>query len=172
MAELKLKSDIGVQSAGEKINWRYLNEERVDDPVISALMKEAETTNCVTLPTGRIYKYEPTNRRGELVWPRTTILNYPVQGLGADIMAIARVSLHSRLKRLAIPEIKLVNTVHDSIIIDAPDKYTEQMSRLILDVFEAVPKNFEKLFKVPFNLPMTAEVEFGKDWKNMEKFVA
>lgn len=43
MAELKLKSDIGVQSAGEKINWRYLNEERVDDPVISALMKEAET---------------------------------------------------------------------------------------------------------------------------------
>lgn len=136
------------------------------------LMREAELNGCVTLPTGRVYRYEPTNRRGELVWPRTTILNYPVQGLGADIMAIARVSLHSRLKRLAIPEVKLVNTVHDSIIIDAPDQYTDQLSRLILDTFEAVPKNFEKLFGVPFNIPMKAEVEFGKDWKNMEKFVA
>ena len=136
------------------------------------LMREAELHGCITLPTGRVYRYEPINRRGELVWPRTTILNYPVQGLGADIMAIARVALHTRLKRLAIPEVKLVNTVHDSIIIDAPDQYTEQLSRLILDVFEAVPKNFEKLFGVPFNIPMKAEVEFGKDWKNMEKFVA
>lgn len=136
------------------------------------LMREAELHGCVTLPTGRVYRYEPTNRRGELVWPRTTILNYPVQGLGADIMAIARVALHTRLKRLAIPEVKLVNTVHDSIIIDAPDQYTDQLSRLILDTFEAVPKNFEKLFGVPFNIPMKAEVEFGKDWKNMEKFVA
>jgi hypothetical protein len=37
------QSSIGVSTAGEKINWRYLNSERVDDPVISALVKEAET---------------------------------------------------------------------------------------------------------------------------------
>ena len=37
------QSSIGVTTAGEKINWRYLNSERVDDPVISALVKEAET---------------------------------------------------------------------------------------------------------------------------------
>ena len=130
----------------------------------TSLMQEATTKSCVTLPTGRVYYYEPKQQRGELVWPRTTILNYPVQGLGADIMAIARVSLHTRLKRLAIPEVKLVNTVHDSIILDVPDELTNQMSNLILDVFEAVPKNFEKLFGVPFNLPMKAEVEFGKVW--------
>ena len=136
------------------------------------LMQEAQATSCVTLPTGRVYYYEPKPQRGEMVWPRTTILNYPVQGLGADIMAIARVALHTRLKRLAIPEIKMVNTVHDSIILDAPDEHTEMLSRLILDVFEAVPANFQKLFGVKFNLPMKAEVEFGHDWKNMEKFVA
>ena len=32
---------IGVQTTSEGINWRYLNEERVDDPTISALVKEA-----------------------------------------------------------------------------------------------------------------------------------
>jgi len=136
------------------------------------LMQEATTKSCITLPTGRVYYYEPKQQRGEMVWPRTTILNYPVQGLGADIMAIARVVLHNRLKKLNIPEVKLVNTVHDSIILDAPDEHTDMLSNLILDVFEAVPKNFEKLFGVPFNLPMKAEVEFGKDWKNMQKYVA
>ena len=34
-------SQIGVEASGESINWRYLNEDRINDPVISALMKEA-----------------------------------------------------------------------------------------------------------------------------------
>lgn len=40
-ASLNASSNIGIQSAGSNINWRYLKEERVDDPVISALTKEA-----------------------------------------------------------------------------------------------------------------------------------
>ena len=37
----EIKSSIGVKSSGEDINWRYLNEERMDDPIITALMKES-----------------------------------------------------------------------------------------------------------------------------------
>jgi DNA polymerase I-like protein with 3'-5' exonuclease and polymerase domains len=137
----------------------------------TALMQQATSTGFVKLPTGRMYHYEPSLRGRDYVWPRTTILNYPVQGLGADIMAVARVALYNRLRKLSIPDVKLINTVHDSVIIDAPDEYTEQLSNLILDVFEAVPANFEKLFGVKFTVPMKAEVEFGKDWKNMQKYV-
>ena len=36
------KSSIGVQTGGGDINWRYLNEERIDDPIITALVKESE----------------------------------------------------------------------------------------------------------------------------------
>ena len=122
------------------------------------------------MPTGREYEYVPKVQRGEKVWPRTTILNYPVQGLGADVMAIARVSLFNRLKTLNIPEIKLINTVHDSIIVDAPDQYTDTIANMMLDVFEAVPRNFQKLFGVEFNVPMKAEVEIGQNWKDMEKY--
>jgi hypothetical protein len=35
-------TQIGIESTGDKINWRNLNEERIDDPIISALIKEAE----------------------------------------------------------------------------------------------------------------------------------
>jgi hypothetical protein len=37
------KSSIGVHSAGDDINWKYLNEERIEDPIINALVKEANS---------------------------------------------------------------------------------------------------------------------------------
>ena len=133
------------------------------------LMQEATTTGKVALPTGRVYEYEPDLRHGQKVFPRTTILNYPVQGLGADVMTIARVSLFNRMKN-KYDGAKLVNTVHDSIIIDCKDEHVESLSELMLQVFEDVPKNFEKLFGVKFDLPMKAEVQFGQNWKDMEVY--
>lgn len=38
------KSSIGVKSSGESINWKYLKEERVNDPIISELIKESAET--------------------------------------------------------------------------------------------------------------------------------
>ena len=35
-------SSIGIESTGDKIDWRNLNEERIDDPTITALVKEAD----------------------------------------------------------------------------------------------------------------------------------
>jgi hypothetical protein len=43
MTELLAKSSIGVESSGNDINWSYLNEDRIDDPVITALVKEAQS---------------------------------------------------------------------------------------------------------------------------------
>ncbi len=57
------------------------------------IMEDAKRDRKLVMPTGRVYAYEPDIRFGRAEWPRTKILNYPVQGLGADLMAIARVSL-------------------------------------------------------------------------------
>ena len=57
----------------------------------------------LVLPTGREYIFEPyRNHDGEVNYPRTKILNYPVQGLAADLMSIIRVSLSKRLRQLMI----------------------------------------------------------------------
>ena len=42
MSELANKSNIGVQSQGDAINWRRIDEKRIDDPIISALVKESQ----------------------------------------------------------------------------------------------------------------------------------
>lgn len=129
----------------------------------------AKRDRKLVMPTGRVYNYEPDLKYGKAQWPRTKILNYPVQGLGADLMAIARVSLKNRIK--GMEDIFLVNTVHDSIIIDFNHHKHDpvELVRLVDKCFNDVPLNFKKLFGVEFNLPMRVECEVGNDWGNMNK---
>jgi len=132
--------------------------------VVATAMRDRQ----LIMPTGRIYKYEPEVKYGKVKWPRTKILNYPVQGLGADLMAIARVSLSNRLKDK--DGVKLINTVHDSIILDFDSKVWDNNSivSLVNKCFTDVPTNFKKLFGVNFNLPMRVECQVGPNWGNME----
>jgi len=124
-------------------------------------------THSLTMPTGRIYTYEPYLKREELIWPRTTILNYPVQGLGADLMTIARVLLFTRRMDIQLP-VLLLSTVHDSILIDSPKKYVDKTVNMLYNVWNDIPKEFERQFGVAFNIPLRCEVSVGKDWGNME----
>jgi DNA polymerase I-like protein with 3'-5' exonuclease and polymerase domains len=126
-----------------------------------------ETRKLTVKSTGRIYEFAPINGK----WPETQIKNFAVQGLGADIVALARVSLHNRLKRLREQEERwkqclLVGTVHDSLVLDYNEKvcYTNEVANLIEGVFEDLPRNFNKMFGVEFNLDVRVEQEFGKCW--------
>lgn len=120
------------------------------------------------MPTGRTYTYEPDVKYSSVKWPVTKILNYPVQGLGADLMAIARVSLRNRLKNKE--GVKLVNTVHDSIILDFNPNIWDNISivNLVDRCFNDIPNNFYKLFGKEFNLPMRVECQIGPTWGDME----
>lgn len=122
----------------------------------------------LVMPTGRMYYYEPYLKRGELTWPRTQILNYPVQGLGADLMTLARNLLFTSL--VPFPEIKLISTVHDSILIDCRKKDVDFTCQMLYNAWNEIPAEFERLFGVPFNLPMRCEIQVGKDWGNMEDY--
>jgi len=127
------------------------------------LMHTATTTGKLVMPTGRIYTFTPEKKRDDIVWPRTTILNYPVQGLGADLVAIARVSAWKRIRGL---KSLLVSSVHDSIVIDSIYDEIELLCKILKSSVEDVPKNFERLFKVPFDLPLNVEIQIGEDLKN------
>lgn len=132
------------------------------------LIRQATTTGFLTIPTGRSWKFEmQRNWKGELEWPITCIKNYPVQGLEADMMALARVSLYNRIKQY--DDVLLINSVHDSILVDAPESRKDLVVGIIRSVFKDVPANFRKLFGVDFVLPFRGEISIGLDWKNMEE---
>lgn len=133
------------------------------------LIQQATTTGKVISPTGRVFYYQPKQTAYGIDWPTTTIKNYIVQGTGADLVTIARVTLANRMKRLGLTS-KLCMTVHDSIVIDCPENEWQQVAKLAKDCVKAVPMNFEKLFGKPFNLALDAEVLYGTTLGDMKEY--
>ena len=127
--------------------------------------------NPIVGPLGRFWPIDMgRDSRGEIKIPWTILTNYPVQGTAADVMAIVRVSFKKRLHKLSGSQhVKLVSSVHDSIVVDAPMKELEQMTHLFHQVFDDIPLNIKRLFGYEWKVPLTCEVKAGKDMKNMIK---
>lgn len=132
-------------------------------------IKQATTTGKLTSPFGRQYVFEPKrNKRGEMVWSEPDITNYPNQGCGADVMAVARVAVFNRLKRAGLTG-KLISTVHDSIVADVPQQEVEQCSEIFDKVFRDLPKLVTQAYGVDWNVPMLGEVSVGPNMLELEE---
>lgn len=164
--ECKLNTD-GWESIIEKFYRKYQGIHQWHTSIVA----EATRTGSLEIPTGRDWKFEPTrNKFGELKFPVTTVKNYPVQGLEADLMMVARVSLFNRIQQSGKAEsIKLISTVHDSIVADCAKEEVDWTVETIASVFRDVPKNFERLFKKEFNLPFRGEVSVGETWGDLQE---
>ena len=135
------------------------------------IVDEVQRTQTLVVPSGRTFKYAPEpTYGGKYKWPRTKILNYPVQGFSADLMQIARISAWNRLKGQCL----FINTVHDDIQIDVdndPEKIYNICTTLE-NVFRDIPQNVKKVYKYEMVVPMAGEVSFGNNLLDLVEFDA
>jgi len=115
-----------------------------------------------SLPMGR-------DRHGGLKLPINQLVNLPVQGTGADVMTIARISAYKRVKREKIP-CDFISTVHDSIVVDTKEKYLKPIAEIFDGVFADIPKNIKSVFGYEWKVPMSCESKYGPNMKEMSKF--
>lgn len=121
-------------------------------------------------PLGREWAI-PIHRdfRGDIKIPWTTLSNYPVQGTGADLMMLARLSAHTRIRRAGIP-CDFISTVHDSIVLDTQEKYLQDLRVILEQVFVDLPKNIQKVFGYQWETPLAGECKYGPNMLDMRKF--
>jgi DNA polymerase-1 len=153
-------------NVGEKFYKKYygLNQWHHD---LARLVTAGET---IRGPTGREWQVDMVRdkRTGELKLPWTVFTNYPVQGTGADVMLIARLSFRRRLKAAGIPAL-LVSTVHDSIVVDVPRMYVDAVVALFYEVFDDLIENIKRCFGYTWKTPLACEVKVGMNLKDMVK---
>jgi len=118
-------------------------------------------------PLGRFWKVPNIDKRGELFCPWTTLTNFPVQGTGADVMMIARISAFNRLKKY--DDIKFIQTVHDSITVDCPRSHVHLAANTFYEVFQDLRANIQKLFGYAWVVPLEGEVKAGMNQANMKE---
>lgn len=126
-------------------------------------LQTVNATGRLTSPLGREYEFK-RNKKGE--FSEYEITNYPNQGLGADVMAVARVSLAARFSKYKLRSL-LISTIHDSLTSDSPPDEVETVKQIMVDVFNDLPKNIERSLGIPWNLPMIGEVSSGPNLKDL-----
>jgi len=127
------------------------------------LAKEAVTTRKITTPSGREFAFPDVYRKPSgRVSHFTQIKNYPVQSFAtADIVPLALLHIDKLLDGM---QSCVVNTVHDSIVIDVhPDE-----ERSVIEVISKTNKELPNLITIRwglvFNVPLLLEAKIGPNW--------
>ena len=129
----------------------------------SRLAKEAVNTQKITTPSGREFAFPDVVRKSTgRVSHFTQIKNYPVQSFAtADIVPIALLHIDDLLKGM---QSCIVNSVHDSIVIDVHPDEEAQVINVIAATNDALPKLITLRWGVDFNVPLLLEAKIGPNW--------
>ena len=129
----------------------------------SRLAKEAINTGKITTPSGRQFAFPDVTRnsRGR-VSHFTQIKNYPVQSFAtADIVPLALLHIDKLLDGM---QSCVVNTVHDSIVIDVHPDEERRCIEIIQETNEALPSLITMRWGIVFNVPLELEAKIGPNW--------
>jgi DNA polymerase I len=99
---------------------------------------------------------ELNSRNGQIraAAERVTV-NMPIQGTAADILKRAMIDLHQVLRE-RLPRARMILTVHDELLLEAPREEAEAATVLVRERMEAAAQ---------LAVPLTVDVGVGENWK-------
>jgi DNA polymerase-1 len=129
----------------------------------SKLAKEALNTGMITTPSGRQFSFPDVQRkRNGTVSHFTQIKNYPVQSFAtADIVPLVLVHIEKELDK---HKSCVVNTVHDSIVIDVHPSEEDVVLNIIRDTNKSLINMINLEFSIQFDVPLLLEAKMGSNW--------
>jgi len=133
----------------------------------NTLAKEALNTGKITTPSGREFSFPDVQRnaRGRISY-FTQIKNYPVQSFAtADIVPVALQWIETLLKG---NKSCVVNTVHDSIVIDVHPEEEDQVLTAIDDCNTNLYMYIKQDLGVDINVPLLLESKIGNNWLDIK----
>ncbi len=130
-----------------------------------SLAKEALNTSKITTPSGREFSFpDVTRRRYGGVTFFTQIKNYPVQSFAtADIVPISLIYIDKLLTANKLRSC-VVNTVHDSIVIDVHPQEKDKVLQVISAANCKLIEIINKRWGIDFNIPLLLEAKIGPNW--------
>ena len=119
----------------------------------------------ITTPSGRQFSFPDVKRRmkGSVSF-FTQIKNYPVQSFAtADIVPLVLLKLQQRMDEQNLKSL-IVNTVHDSIVIDVHPDEEEKILSSISEVRNHISNSIQMQWGIDMNVPMELDAKIGSNW--------
>jgi DNA polymerase-1 len=154
-----LAKDIGVsqQAAQDFINAYFAGFPAVR-AFIDNLLATARTTGVVKTMFGRrrlVPDLKSKNGQIRAAAEREAV-NMPIQGTAADILKRAMIDVHGSLERDLSGRVRMILTVHDELLFEAPKEIADEAAARVRQSMEAAVK---------LDVPLTVDVGIGENWK-------
>jgi DNA polymerase-1 len=154
MSAFRLSNELGISGtqAKEFID-AYFSRYPTIHQYLDTTLEGARATGKVTTLFGRVrYIPEIHNKsftvRGNAERMAT---NAPIQGTAADILKLAMIALDAKLHDGA----QMLLTVHDEIVIEAPEERAEQVAGIVKETMENI---------FPLAVPLAVDTHWGRSW--------
>jgi len=123
---------------------------------IKEIIAEAKKTCYVATIMGRrrhLPDINASNRQARQFAERNAV-NTPMQGSAADIIKMAMISIHERMKKERY-EAKMILQVHDELVFEAPEGEVCRLMAMVRDEMENVVK---------LTVPLLVDAKAGANW--------
>ncbi|MGD6841066.1 DNA polymerase I [Bacillus infantis] len=157
ISDYGLSQSLGItrKEAGQFID-RYLESYPGVREYMDDIIQEAKQKGYVsTLLHRRRYLPEITSRNFNLrSFAERTAMNTPIQGSAADVIKKAMIDMADRLREEGL-QARLLLSVHDELIFEAPEEEIETLKRIVPDVMENT---------VDLDVPLKVDFSYGPTW--------
>jgi DNA polymerase I-like protein with 3'-5' exonuclease and polymerase domains len=133
-----------------------------------------------TSVTGRRYVFQEFDAPAFLVekgiktsFSPTQMKNYPVQGFATgDVVPLMMGEVYESLKANPLLRTKalLINTVHDSIMLDVHPDAIDRAALLVKQVLENAPYYIKMTWGLEFDLPLKVDITTGPSWASQTQY--
>lgn len=132
------------------------------------LATEVLTFKRITTPSGRQFAFPNVKRRRNgTITEFTAVKNYPVQSFAtADIVPTVLLCIQKQMNGL---QSKIVNSVHDSIVIDIHPSEEQEVLGVIDSVNGQLKAIIDERFNIDFNVPLLLEAKIGVNWLDLKE---
>lgn len=157
IGEYSLSRDIGVTvKEAKRYIENYLRTYSGVQNYMHRIVEQARETGYVETKFGRRRYVPDIHAKSHPVraFAERVCMNTPIQGTAADIIKLAMVHVHRRLKASGI-DAHLILQVHDELILEAPENCKDEVGTILREEMENA---------VQLSVPLLAEVCAGKTW--------
>lgn len=129
------------------------------------ILAQAHATGIVTTILGRKRHFHPDAIRPDSDYRSRSpaereAINMPIQGSAADLLKSAMLAVHRRLREQRL-QAKLLLTVHDELVLEAPPEETPTVAAMVRQLMSTA---------LPLEVPLKVDVAIGPNWLEVEEW--
>lgn len=157
ISPFSLSKDISVTVAEAKAYIQaYFDTYSGVSRYMGEIVEQAKKDEFVSTLYGRKRPLADINNSNKLIsgFAKRVALNAPIQGTAADIIKLAMVKVHARLKAEKV-DARLILQVHDELIIEAPFMQADMVKAMLKEEMQNAAS---------LAVPLLVDVHIGENW--------